>query len=164
MVEYDVMEFDWGDGAMETISDEPILTKFVIGDLALRSALQLEKARKHGAFSPDPLRRLAVALRQTSFPASPEHAVALRPGYFESFTRISVEGVVARPVQESDIGQMLEWAVVGLNNLADHDGVGEGSMALVDFCVQLHEEFVGRPAAEARFGPSGSVEASARIG
>lgn len=149
---------------MEPAVEGALLSKFIIGDLALRSALQLEKARKHGQFSPDPLRRLAVALRQTSFPASPDHAIALRPGYYESFTRLSVEGVAIRPMQDAEIGSMLDWAVGSLDQLADGNGVGDRSRALVDFCVQLHEEFVGRPAAEARFGQPGTVEASASVG
>ncbi|MEH3102640.1 MAG: hypothetical protein PGN12_01880 [Sphingomonas phyllosphaerae] len=154
---------DRGEGAVQTKGDEPLLTKFVIGDLALRSALQLEKARKNGRFSPEPLRRLAVALRQTSFPASAERAAALRPGYYESFTRLSINGVVTHPMQDAEIGNMLEWAVGNLNDLADGSGVGDRASALVDFCVQLHEEFVGRPAAEARFGPPGTVETSALV-
>lgn len=152
------MNCNWEGRAMETAT-EGLLTKFVIGDLALRSALQLEKARKRGEFSPDPLRRLAMALGQTSFPASPDHAAALRPGYYESFTRLSIDGVATHPIQDAEIGSMLEWAVGGLNDLADGNGRGDRSRALVDFCVQLHEEFVGRPAAEARFGPTGAIEA-----
>lgn len=144
-------------------ADGALLSKFVIGDLALRSALQLEKARKQTGFSPDPLKRLAAALRQTSFPASPDHAAALRPGYYESFTRLSIEGVATRPMQDAEIDSMLDWAVGGLDELAAHEGVGERACALVDFCVQLHEEFVGRPAAEARFAPSGTVETSALV-
>lgn len=148
---------------MEPAAGGALLTKFAIGDLALRSALQLEKARKDKGFSPDPLRRLAAALRQTRFPDSADQAVALRPGYYESFTRLSVDGVATHPMQEAEIGSLLNWAVGGLNELADNHGVGERAHALVDFCVQLHEEFVGRPAAEARFGYPGTVEASALI-
>lgn len=145
-------------------AEEGLLTKFVIGELALMSALQLERARKRGDFEAAPLERLATALTQTSFPASAEHAAALRPGYYESFTRISVEGVASRPVEDVEIGHMLAWAVGGLTELAGKKGIGEKAAPLVDFCVQLHEEFVGRPAAEARFGPSGTVETSARVG
>lgn len=77
---------------INVVTEGPLVTKFVIGDLALRSALQLEKARKRRVFSADPLRRLAAALRQTSFPTSADSAAALRPGFYEAFSRVSIKG------------------------------------------------------------------------
>lgn len=152
-----------GAASMDPVTDAPLLTKFVIGDLALRSALQLEKARKQRAFSPDPLLRLATALCQTSFPPSADAAAAMRPGFYESFSRLSFKVGPEPATQEHDIGGMLEWAVGGLRELAEHKGIGEASDRLVDFCVQLHDEFVGRPAAEARFERPGTVSAPARL-
>lgn len=148
---------------MDVVTEGRLLTKFVIGDLALRSALQLEKARKHRDFSPEPLVSLAAALRQTSFPASATSAAAMRPGFYEAFSRVSVKSET-EDAQSKGIDGMLEWAVGGLTDLAERKGLGEESGALVEFCVQLHDEFVGRPAAEARFGRPATVAAPARLG
>lgn len=153
-----------GADVMDNVTEGPLLTKFVIGNLALRSALQLEKARKQRAFSPDPLRRLAEALRQTSFPSSAQAATAMRPGFYEAFSRVSIKGLTLPNAQDDEsIGSLLDWAVEGLTSLAEHEGIGNNSEELVDFCVQLHDEFVGRPAAEARFGRPGTVAAPARL-
>ncbi|QYE35687.1 MULTISPECIES: hypothetical protein [Sphingosinicellaceae] len=148
---------------MQQTTEAPLLSKFVIGDLALRSALELELAKNCMKFSPLPLQDLAQALRQTSFPSSANAAAAMRPGYFESFNRVS-SSETAGSGDDGAIDRLLDWAVDGLNRLADQHGRGDDSDKVVDFCLKLHSEFVGRPAAEARFGRSGTIAAPASFG
>lgn len=131
----------------------PRVSKFRIGDLALDSALELERARVGGQFTAGPLVALADALEQTSFDSTQGTAVSsMRPGYFESFDRVQRCRVHPTQNKADDIRALVEWAITELKRMAQTSGIDDQASELVNFCVQLHQEFVGRPAAEARFG------------
>lgn len=131
----------------------PRVSKFRIGDLALDSALELERARISGQFTAGPLEALANALQQTSFDPPPGSMVSsMRPGYFEPFDRVQRSHSPSAQHGTEDIRALVDWAIAELKRVAQLNGIDGQAGELVNFCVQLHQEFVGRPAAEARFG------------
>ncbi len=128
------------------------ISKFRIGDLALASALELERARTRGIFKSAPLEELAQALTQTSLKSEPGAIAAMRPGYFEPFDRLFRSRETNGPDSLDQIDKLVAWAIEGLGDIARTEGKGEKASDLLKFCLQLHQEFVGRPASEARFG------------
>lgn len=143
----------------------PRVSKFRIGDLALDSALELERARIGGTFTAYPLEALAEALQQTSLDPLPGTMVSsMRPGYFEPFDRVQRTRAPSAERSSDDIRNLVDWAVAELKRVAQTSGLDDQAGELVNFCIQLHQEFVGRPAAEARFGRAQrSIPSSAGI-
>lgn len=137
---------------MEHLVVRPRVSKFRIGDLALSSALELERARMNVAFEAAPLHQLADALQQTSLASEPGAVARMRPGYYEPFDRLYRSRITEAPQSLDEIRKLVDWAVDELKKVAGAEGKGEAASDLVNFCIQLHQEFVGRPAAEARFG------------
>ena len=143
----------------------PRVSKFRIGDLALDSARELERARINGTFTADPLEALAEALQQTSCDPPPGAMLSsMRPGYFEPFDRVQRTRAPSAERKTDDIRGLIDWAITELKRVAQSGGLDDQAGELVNFCVQLHQEFVGRPAAEARFGRAQrSIPSSAGI-
>ncbi len=127
------------------------VSKFRIGDLALASALELERARTNGAFTATPLLELAEALKQTSLGAESGVIAAMHPGYFEPFDRLNRSRHSGAYNTLEGVPGLVTWAITALGEVAQTNGKGEAVAELLNFCFQLHQEFVGRPAAEARF-------------
>jgi hypothetical protein len=74
---------------MEAQSTLERLSKSDIGDLALDSALQLERARSGRPINTKPLHTLAAALRYSAGADDESGSVAaMWPGYFDPFERL----------------------------------------------------------------------------
>lgn len=125
-------------------------SKFGLTQLALRSAIELERARAGTPFKPEPLIALSEALLQTSDPHDDDAPFRfVEPGYYlplqrlyrvqESATSTDVEHIQAliRRISES-----LAAAAKGRTN---------DTAALVDFCVALHQELIEELTAEDAF-------------
>lgn len=129
------------------------LSKFKVGDLALRSALQLERARTGATYDKSPLTDLAEALRVSAGePDNADRIAHMRPGYFEPFERIYRSRLDQEPTSLDEIRQFVARAIVDIDAAAQ-DHVSDTAMAkLVDFCLELNREFVRRPPAENKVG------------
>ena len=131
------------------------LSKFKIGDLALRSALELERARAGEDYDTAPLRDLADALKQMSMPLlGPTGVASMRPGYFEPLERLYRSHSSEAPNSFDQISAFVGRAIAELDVVASNRKVPDTLPRLVNFCIELHREFVRRPAAEGRFGRS----------
>lgn len=129
------------------------LSKFKVGDLALKSALQLERARAGATFDKSPLTDLAEALRVSAGEPDDTGRVSyMRPGYFEPFERVFRSSVEQEPKSIDEIRHFFDEAITDINAAAE-DHIGDADMAkLVDFCLELNREFVRRPPAENKVG------------
>lgn len=142
------------------------LSKFKVGDLALKSALQLERARTGASYDKSPLTDLAEALRVSAGgPDNVGNVAYMRPGYFEPFERVYRSRVEKEPKSLDELRQFMASAIVNIDAAAQNH-VSEAEMAeLVDFCLELNREFVRRPPAENKVGRrqrSAPVEAFVR--
>lgn len=129
---------------------EARLSKFKIGDLALRSAWELERARSEMRFDPVPLRELASALESSSEIGAPQGSVTyMRPGYFEPLEKVyHVKHAEASDTPES-VKLYVKEATARLKIVAA-DGASDQDVDLVDFCLELHRAFIRRTPAEGR--------------
>ncbi|MEG3148190.1 hypothetical protein U1839_26375 [Sphingomonas sp. RT2P30] len=129
------------------------LSKFKVGDLALKSALQLERARTGATYDKSPLTDLAEALRVSA--GEPDDAGKIsymRPGYFEPFERVYRSSVEHEPKSIDEIRKFFAGAIIDIDAAAT-DHISDADMAkLVDFCLELNREFVRRPTAENKVG------------
>lgn len=142
------------------------LSKFKVGDLALKSALQLERARMGASYDKSPLTDLAEALRVSTGENDDAGRIAyMRPGYFEPFERVYRSRVEQEPKSIDEIRQFVARAITDIDAAAQ-DHVSDTTMAkLVDFCLELNREFVRRPHVENKVGRrqrSAPVEAFVR--
>ena len=129
------------------------LSKFKVGDLALKSALQLERARAGFPYDKSQLVELAEALRvSTGEPDDNGKASYMRPGYFEPFERVYRSSVDAEPKSSEDIRKFMIMAIADIDAAAHHEVDARVMSKLVDFCLELNREFVRRPPAENRVG------------
>ena len=126
------------------------VSKFRIGDLALRSAWELERARSDMPFDPEPLRQLAFALERSSDIGTAQGSVTyMRPGYFEPFEKVYHVRNSDKPDTPEGVKQFVKDATLRLNGVAAN-GTSEQDDELVDFCLELHRAFVHRMPAEGR--------------
>ncbi|HET6523187.1 hypothetical protein [Sphingopyxis sp.] len=151
---------------MQTHAMAARLSKFKVGDLALKSALELERARAGMKYDKSQLAELAEALRVSAGEADGSGKVAyMRPGYFEPFERVYRSSHAAEPKSFDDIHKFMVRAIADIDAAASRK-INETLMAkLVDFCLELNREFVRRPPTENRVGRrerSVSVEAFVR--
>ena len=129
------------------------LSKFKVGDLALKSAMQLERARVGSNYDTAPLSALATALRVSAGePDDSGHVAYMRPGYFEPFERVYRSSHDHEPKSFDEIRAFVEEAIKDIDKAAE-DKLKEPFIAkLVDFCLELNREFVRRPPTENRVG------------
>jgi len=140
---------------METDGMGARLSKFKIGDLALQSALELERARAGEKYATAPLHDLADALRQTSMPPLGNAGVSsMRPGYFEPLERLYRLQSSEAPSSFDEFSDFIGRAIAELDEVAADQTMPHSLPRLVNFCIELHREFVRRPTAEGRFGKS----------
>lgn len=126
------------------------LSKFQIGDLALRSAWELERARSHLPFDNTPLRELANALERSSEVSASQGSVTyMRPGYFEPLERVYHVRHSNEPDTPDGVKNFVKEATVRLK-LVVSNGASERDGELVDFCLELHRAFIRRIPAEGR--------------
>lgn len=132
------------------------LSKFTIGDLALRSALELERARAGTSYDGEKLHALAAALRASAGGDSADQKVAhMLPGYFTPFERVYRSRVHDEPKSLDDIRKYLSTFIDEIDQTATlRPKRLDESLAtrLVDFCLELNREFVQRQPSEERVG------------
>lgn len=129
------------------------LSKFKVGDLALKSALQLERARAGIPYDKSQLTELADALRASAGePDESGRASYMRPGYFEPFERVYRSSVDAEPKSSDEIRKFFIKAIADIDTAAQQNLNEKVLSKLVDFCLELNREFVRRPASENRVG------------
>ena len=138
---------------MQTHSMAARLSKFKVGELALKSALQLERARAGVSCDMTQLHQLAEALRVSAGENDESGKAAyMRPGYFEPFERVYRSSVAADPTSIDDIRQFVIEAIEKIDSVTETDVDPEVAKKLVDFCLELNREFVRRTPAENRVG------------
>ena len=126
------------------------LSKFQIGDLALRSAWELERARSDLSFDRVPLHELADALeRSAEGSASQGNVTYMRPGYFEPLEKVYHVRRSQGPDTPDGVMQFVKEAPSMLK-LVVTDGTSGRDAELVDFCLELHRAFIRRRPAEGR--------------
>jgi hypothetical protein len=129
------------------------LSKFKVGDLALKSALQLERARAGVPYDKSQLAELAEALRVSAGEQDDTGRVShMRPGYFEPFERVYRSSVEAEPQSSEEIRTFVIKAIADIDAAAHDEINGSLVSKLVDFCLELNREFVRRPPVEDRVG------------
>ncbi len=143
------------------------LSKFKIGDLALRSAFELERARGGAPHDRRALKDLADALRQSSGKEDVRGRVAhMRPGFFEPFEQLYRLRVSAEPESMEQIRDFVDELIDKLDAASEAQKPEDADEKLVDLCLSLHREFVRRQSAEGRFGRSqrSSIPVEALVG
>lgn len=129
---------------------EARFSKFKIGDLALRSAWELERVRSHMKFDPAPLCELVDALEKSSGVGKSHAGVAyMRPGYFEPLQKVYLWSHSQEPESLEGVKQFVEEATARMK-LVVTGTTSEVSDELVDFCLELHRAFIRRMPAEGR--------------
>ena len=143
---------------------ETVLSKFAIGSLALKSAIQMEHLRRQEKANLSPIRMLADALDETTLERSDgSEAYGLRVGFVEPYARVYISsGKTAS--SEGDLQTFIDGAVGKLRKVAEDDVEPgqEGLSEMVKLCLFLHEEFTQYPVERGRDGRSDdSLEAEA---
>ena len=127
------------------------LSKFKVGDLAMSSALQLERARAGLNYDKSQLASLADALRLSTGDDGGAGKVSyMRPGYFEPFERVYQSSNKTPPKSSEEIRGFVIKSIAeieaAVNDHIDDDVVAK----LVDFCLDLNREFIRRQPTENR--------------
>lgn len=131
---------------MQTHAMAARLSKFTVGDLALKSALELERARAGVAYDRSQLTELADALRISAGEGDNTSSVAhMRPGYFEPFERVYRSSHAVEPKSSEDIRKFVINAIKNIDTAANERIDDKLLTKLVDFCLELNREFVRRP-------------------
>ena len=131
------------------------LSKFKVGELALKSALELERARAGMKYDRAQLTALAAALRVSAGEMEADGKVAyMRPGYFEPLERVYRSSVETEPKSTDDIKKFVIKAIADIDNAAAaKENVSDQLVSkLVDFCLEINREFVRRPPTENKVG------------
>lgn len=122
-------------------------SKFALAQLALRAAVELERARGGSQLRSEPLKALSVALLQASDPhddGAPFRFV--EPGFYQPLQRLY-------HVQESVRASDVEHIQALIRRISDSlaraaDGRATDTEALIRFCVALHQELIEEMTAE----------------
>lgn len=125
------------------------LSKFKIGDLALRSAWELERARSNMEFDHTPLCELARALEQSSDVGASQGVTYMRPGYFEPLEKVYHVSHAGQPESFENVKAFVKEATARLK-LVVSVGASDHDDELVDFCLELHRAFIRRMPVEGR--------------
>jgi hypothetical protein len=128
-------------GMMESIRQTPLST-FAFCDLAMRSAVELEKARENSPFEADPLLKLADALTHTT--RTPDRGARYKfvePGLYEPLERLfQADGSGASDVDALE--QFMAERVKQLRTVERKKPSAKLAADLVSFCVALHRELI----------------------
>ncbi len=131
---------------MQTHAMAVRLSKFKVGDLALKSALELERARAGVDYDKSQLTELADALRVSAGEDENAGSVAyMRPGYFEPFERVYRSSHAIEPKSSDDIRKFVIAAIKDIDTAANKKIDEKLLTKLVDFCLELNREFVRQP-------------------
>jgi hypothetical protein len=140
---------------MQTQAMAARLSKFKIGDLALRSAMELERARAGVKYDPGRLHELADALRTSAGKADEQGKMShMRPGFLEPFERVYRARNSGEPKSYEQISEFVAKAIVEIDGAANEQIDDAIATRLVDFCLELNREFVRRQQSEGRVGRS----------
>ena len=139
---------------VQTHSMAARLSKFKVGDLAMKSALQLERARAGLPYDKGQLISLAEALRVSAGQEDQAGKVSyMRPGYFEPFERVYRSSHQSAPSSTDEIRRFFIQSIADIDAAAVTDRIDEGVVRkLVDFCLELNREFIRRQPTEGRVG------------
>lgn len=139
---------------MQTHSMAARLSKFKVGDLALRSALELERARAGLPHDRSRLTALAEALRVSAGEQDEATEVSyMRPGYLEPFERVYLSSHSNEPKTSDEIVRYVAKVIGDIDAAARNEQIPEAlASKLVDFCIELNREFVRRQPTETRGG------------
>lgn len=140
---------------MQTQAMAARLSKFKVGELALKSALELERARMGASYDRLQLAELADALRVSAGASDDSGKVAfMRPGYLEPLERVYFSNKSSAPESAEELRHFVEEAISQIDLAASaQDSIDEKSLnRLVDLCLELNREFVRRNLSESRGG------------
>lgn len=119
------------------------MSRFAISDLAIQSAVELEKARVGSTYNIEPLTTLAVVLNRTAEPngeGAPFKFV--EPGFYEPLERIYELNNQMRSNSVEELQSFFTGVARKLNELnAATPQAGEVEI-LVRLCVHLHRELI----------------------
>src|SRR5437868_3114338 len=114
------------------------ISRFALADLAIRSAIELERFRAGGHFNTEVLAALAEALARTSSPAVPTGpSQFFAVGYHKPYMRLfRAEQGTGRTVKE--VQDILSEKARSLGGFLEHP-TPELSTQLASFCTELHD-------------------------
>jgi hypothetical protein len=119
----------------------PTQSTFALTNLALQSAIELERAKAGMKFDKKPLRDLASALVQTSHANAPGEAFRfVEPGYYEPFERLYLSREAKPSNTVTEIQTFIREASKRIANAAE--GKGSDAVKLIEFCLALHQELI----------------------
>lgn len=136
---------------MDVPSVQGGLSKFSLSRLALKSALELEKAKLGQPYSQSKLESLAEALSQTS--PGPREGVtfrAVKAGFHRPFVRLFRDRRTADPKSLQEIQRFLAEIAAHLHGFKSSGKNPEEAEQLIAFCTSLHRELVHGLSAENR--------------
>lgn len=122
-------------------------SKFELADLALQSAIELERIKAGMAREGRVLDRLAASLLKTSDPGV--HGAPFRfvePGYYEPFERLYRLKESSQSAAIEDIQAFIKRTSEKLSQVAE--GNEALTLELIGFCVALHRELIHEITAE----------------
>ncbi|MBX9647697.1 MAG: hypothetical protein K2X57_11640 [Xanthobacteraceae bacterium] len=114
---------------------------FALTNLALQSAIELERFKAGMKFDKKPLKELADALVVTSHADAPGEAFRfVEPGYYEPFERLYLSREAKRSNTVTEIQAFIREASKRIANAAE--GRGSDAAKLIEFCLALHQELI----------------------
>ena len=115
-------------------------TRFRLTQLALRAAVELDRARSGAEAHGEPLQALAQALLQTTRgdEGGPFHFID--PGFYQPLQRLYFDQESVRASDVEHIQGLIRRVSDGLARAAG--GSRDDTEALVRFCVALHQELI----------------------
>lgn len=125
------------------------ISRFALADLAIRSAIELERFRSGGTYDTGVLAALAEALAKTSSPAAPAGpSQFFAVGYHKPYMRLfRAEQGAGRTVKE--VQGILSDKARSLTGFLEHP-TAELSDQLASFCTELHDELASEQMTEVR--------------
>lgn len=119
----------------------PTQSTYALTNLALQSAIELERAKAGMKFDKKPLRDLANALVQTSRAnATGEAFRFVEPGYYEPFERLYLSRGDKPSNTVTGIQAFIREASERIANAAE--GKRSDAVKLIEFCLALHQELI----------------------
>lgn len=119
------------------------LSKFAFSDLALRSAVELEKARVGTSYEIEPIQSLADVL---GLAANPDVQGApfkfVEPGYYQTFERLYHTKQPAPVESVEQIQKFMSEAIDRLRSIKSATDRANIDKELIAFCIALHRELI----------------------
>jgi len=123
------------------------MSKFSLAQLALRAAVELERAQGGGAPEAEPLLEFSAALLHASLADEDDAPFRfVEPGFYQPLQRLYHVQESVRASDIEHIQQLIRRVSEGLARAAD--GHAADTEALIRFCVALHQELIEEMTAE----------------